>query len=182
MIAKMHLSICAAVKGFEGFYAVSVDGAVHSLGRPRRGAKPGQHATTPRTLKPVHNRDGYELVNLVDALGRMHQRSVHRVVAGAFCAQPPGASQVNHIDGHKTNNSAKNLEWVTLQENVAHAKSMGLMTGGGRCKLSGSEARAVRAMIKGGAVYADACERFGCGMSTVSRIVNGKGRYEMKEG
>lgn len=177
MIHKMHRQVCAAVEGFEGLYAVSVDGAVHSLGRPRRGTHPGQHATPPRTLRPVRNSHGYTIVNLVDAQGRMHQRLVHRVVAGAFCAQPLGASQVNHIDGHKPNNAARNLEWVTLQENVTHAKNLGLMKGGGRCKLSASEAREVWEMVRGGAVYADVCKRFGCSMGTVSRAVNGKGRY-----
>lgn len=48
--------------------------------------------------------------------------SVHRLVALYFV---PGRTEsrdtVNHIDGIRNNNYWKNLEWVTMQENIAHA-------------------------------------------------------------
>ena len=49
---------------------------------------------------------------------KIHQ--LHRLVALHFCENPNNKLQVNHIDGDKTNNKAKNLEWVTQSENLLH--------------------------------------------------------------
>ena len=48
---------------------------------------------------------------------------VHRLVAYAFLGPPPSeaASQVNHIDGNRSNNGIQNLEWVSHSENVRHS-------------------------------------------------------------
>lgn len=45
---------------------------------------------------------------------------VSRLVAAAFCDNPDPihANTVDHIDGNKENNTASNLRWMTLQENV----------------------------------------------------------------
>lgn len=53
--------------------------------------------------------------------GKSIVRQIHRVVAEAFMWPPPeGKTQVNHIDGDKTNNRLDNLEWVTRSENLLH--------------------------------------------------------------
>jgi hypothetical protein len=63
---------------------------------------------------------------------------VHRLVAELFIgAAPEGQNQVNHKDGDKTNNLTENLEWVDQQQNMNHAKSLGLIASGersGRCR------------------------------------------------
>jgi hypothetical protein len=46
--------------------------------------------------------------------------SIHRLVAMIFIPNPENKSQVNHIDGNRTNNNIKNLEWSTANENCFH--------------------------------------------------------------
>ena len=57
----------------------------------------------------------------VEILG--HKTLVHRLVAHAFLGPPPSkaASQVNHIDGNRSNNRKDNLEWVSHSENMRHS-------------------------------------------------------------
>ena len=54
---------------------------------------------------------------------------IHRLVASAFIENPKGKPYVNHIDGNKKNNEAKNLEWATGSENELHAYKTGLKKG-----------------------------------------------------
>ena len=44
--------------------------------------------------------------------------SIHRLVAEAFLPKPLGATEVDHIDGNKSNNRVENLRWVTHKENT----------------------------------------------------------------
>jgi hypothetical protein len=53
---------------------------------------------------------------------------IHRLVAKVFVPNPKNLKIVNHIDGNKKNNHAKNLEWCTQKHNIRHAWSIGLTT------------------------------------------------------
>lgn len=57
----------------------------------------------------------------------LKNKSVHRLVAGAFCENPDQKKQVNHKNGDKFDNCASNLEWVTNRENMDHAMKTGLI-------------------------------------------------------
>ena len=70
---------------------------------------------------------GYVEIVLTDAEGLPHYRLLHRIIAEAFCEKAEGQSEVNHINGRKTDNRAENLEWVTRAENLRHAYETGLM-------------------------------------------------------
>ena len=48
------------------------------------------------------------------------------MVAKYFCQNKHNYTEVNHIDGDKTNNHPQNLEWVTRSENLKHAYKLGL--------------------------------------------------------
>ena len=67
----------------------------------------------------------YLTVNLYDH-GKRKTVDVHRLVAMAFIENVENKKCVNHIDGNKTNNYVKNLEWCTYSENLIHAYKTGL--------------------------------------------------------
>lgn len=66
------------------------------------------------------DKNGYHVVSLC-MNGKAKNFRVHRLVAQAFIANPKSKPQVNHKDGQKLNNCAKNLEWVNNGENQKHA-------------------------------------------------------------
>ena len=73
-----------------------------------------------KVLSPFYNHKGYPKYTLRKD-GRQHRLFGHRIVAMAFIPNPDNLPQVNHKDFNKKNNSAKNLEWVTQDENLRHA-------------------------------------------------------------
>jgi hypothetical protein len=50
----------------------------------------------------------------------------HRLLAESFIPNPKCKSQVNHINGIKSDNRIENLEWVTQSENALHSFANGL--------------------------------------------------------
>lgn len=73
--------------------------------------------------RPGCNGCGY-LYLRVKPCGKLYK--VHRLVAMAFIPNPENKPQVNHIDGNKSNNHYKNLEWCSVKENIVHAWKTGL--------------------------------------------------------
>lgn len=74
-----------------------------------------------------HNNMGYRRVILYYD-GHKDRYFVHRLVAQEFCKGYDDILVVNHIDGNKQNDEAKNLECVTRSENDLHAYDHGLRT------------------------------------------------------
>lgn len=70
--------------------------------------------------------DGYLKVDLYSA-GIRSTKRVHRLVAEAFIPNPYNKPEINHKDGNKHNNNAKNLEWVNRSENMRHASANRLL-------------------------------------------------------
>jgi hypothetical protein len=77
---------------------------------------------------------GYVITTLCDD-GIWKNYLVHRLVALLFVDKPERHKeisfdelQVNHIDGDKLNNVWDNLEWVTGEENMKHAREHGLFS------------------------------------------------------
>ncbi|MEZ6841011.1 HNH endonuclease [Acinetobacter baumannii] len=79
-------------------------------------------------LKPNVNHKGYSRVTLKNG-GECKTLSLHRVVAHAFIENHLGKTQVNHINGIKSDNDVANLEWCTPRENIHHALKTGLNKG-----------------------------------------------------
>lgn len=109
------------VVGYEGLYQVSNTGKVQTVehhdrfGRLYRQVEMRQH----------RSRNGYQMLYL-KAGGHRRMVLVHRLVATAFIPNPDNLSDVNHIDGDKTNNDVSNLEWCTHSYNQCHAFAIGL--------------------------------------------------------
>lgn len=75
------------------------------------------------------DRHGYHRVFFRRVDGTRGNIGLHRLVAIAFIDNPEKKSDVNHKDANKSNNTIDNLEWMTRKENMAHAKSLNLLTG-----------------------------------------------------
>lgn len=110
-----------SVGGYEGLYEVSSEGNVRSL----FGWDGHRKVERKKILKPSMSTTGYWKVKLVKN-GIRKDHKIHRLVALAFLKKEEGKDVVNHKDGNKLNNSIKNLEWCTTQENANHALETGL--------------------------------------------------------
>jgi len=100
-----------------------------------------------RILRPSPNGQGYYHVSLIRD-GKQYTQRIHYLVAAAFLDRPKGiAVEINHKDGHKINNSSKNLEYVTCKQNHHHAAMLGLKACGIRiasAKLTWEDVQYIR--------------------------------------
>lgn len=137
------------IPGFEGRYQVSDLGRVKSLPFLQRyllrNGKEAYRRTRERIRIPQFNNSGYAMVHLY-LEDVAYPRLIHRLVAEAFVAGE-GAT-VNHKDGVKSNNTAKNLEWASYSENHLHAVAMGLNTQARRVVINGIEYPSVTQAVK----------------------------------
>ena len=104
------------IKGFEGLYQISSFGRVKSLIRETRNG----HCKKDKIINGRHDKKGY-IHYALRKNGKAYERKGHRLVAEAFILNINNKSQVNHIDGNKTNNNVYNLEWCTNSENQKHS-------------------------------------------------------------
>lgn len=81
----------------------------------------GEVKVNGKIAKPFMNNRGYKKVWLYTKDRKKTAKPIHRLVAEAFIDNPGNLPIVNHIDGDKTNNTVKNLEWVTHKENSQKA-------------------------------------------------------------
>lgn len=116
------------IKGYEGLYQVSNLGRVKSLKRViLRNNQHGKYFVEKeeKILKQFIQKKGYLRISLSQN-GESKFLQVHRLVAQAFINNPDNKETVNHINGIKTDNSVKNLEWCTNAENLQHSYMIGL--------------------------------------------------------
>lgn len=101
---------------YEGLYQISNFGNIRS-------------SYTNKLLKPSEDKFGYVRFSAIKDKKQKTLR-IHRLVALYFIPNKNNYSQINHIDGNKSNNHYTNLEWCTDSENKKHAYKIGLMTPG----------------------------------------------------
>ena len=112
------------IKGYEGYYQVSNAGRVRSLDRYVNSKFNNKILRKGSLMKLQKSHKGY-MVIILHKEGTIKTFQVHRLVATAFIPNPHNLPQVNHIDTDKTNNKPENLEWITNEDNMAHAISHG---------------------------------------------------------
>lgn len=154
------------VVGLNGKYSVSDDGQIRSNAKGK-------------ILKLNLHGHGYlqVCVKPEGRYGKAKVLKVHREVAKAFIPNESGKPTVNHIDGIKTNNDKKNLEWATYSEQMMHAISIGLkvMPKGEYAYSSKlSEYQVLDIFSRRCGTIRDIGNEFGVSHSTISRIRTGK--------
>lgn len=105
-------------------------------------------------------------------IGKKYFR-VHRLVAQHYIENPENKPFVNHKDGNKTNNAVSNLEWVTHQENMEHAKNFGLIKRAEENSMSilkTSQAEEICKLLQMGYRNIDIAKSLGVSSSSVSSI------------
>lgn len=146
------------ILGYDELYAVTEEGRVYSN-------------ITRKYLKPLLLKTGYLQVKLTK--NKKHKSlMVHRLVAEAFLGKG-GNLQVNHLNGIKTDNHFKNLEWCTAKQNTQHAINTGLNKeygeGNGNSKLTSKQVSEIR-NIKGKS-FTEIGKIFGISRTQVTNIV-----------
>lgn len=102
------------VVGYEGLYQISNYGNIVS----------SYCMDGHKSLKPSLNSHGYFSIILCKDKKKKNIR-IHKLVAEAFIGVRPLGYEINHKDTNKQNNHVSNLEYLTKNQNIAHAHSNG---------------------------------------------------------
>lgn len=115
------------IKGYEGYYQASNLGRIRSVDRYVKN-KNGYNKRRGLILSQSEDKDGYPCVVLCKNTNRK-TCIVHRLIAITFFDKDSSTLEVNHIDFNKKNNNINNLELITREENIIHAKINKRFTG-----------------------------------------------------
>jgi hypothetical protein len=140
------------IEGYEGLYKISNFGKVKSLSRYVKNNKiNSKKLIKERILSQTDNRNGYKYVSL-SRNGKAKHFYIHILVGCAFIKRGFNSTEINHINGDKSNNKDKNLEWVTRKQNINHAIKIGLINISGerhyKHKLTDQQALDIRKELK----------------------------------
>lgn len=112
----MEQEIWKDIEGYEGLYQISNMGRVKSL--PKLKKTPTTTFMTKEYIKSFSDCNGYLRVSLTKN-GINKHCFVHCLVAKAFLGNANGLT-VNHKDENKKNNRVKNLEYLSIGENIRY--------------------------------------------------------------
>ena len=163
-------------------YQASTEGRIRSVDRmiQRRCDKtPTPHQG--KVLKPTDNGNGYKAVNLRrEGDCRYRRYYIHHLVLETFVPEHDECqTDVNHLDGDKSNNRLDNLEWCTRSENNYHAYNTGLHVSGEshpQAKYSAELVSTIKSRHANGERVCDLSREYGIPYRYVSGILNGRKR------
>lgn len=89
--------------------------------------------------------------------------------------------QVNHIDGDKSNNKIRNLEYVTAKENVLHANKNGLIkrnygVNNTATKYTDRDIMHMRSAYKAGISKKSICEAYNGNYRYICDLISGRAK------
>jgi hypothetical protein len=128
-----------------------------------------------RLVAPAPNSLGYHTTDVWDPqtkrsltvrISRVLWEYVHGVI--------PDGYDVNHKNGNKSDNGSRNLELLTMADNIRHAHETGLWPSIIRSPLASQIVEA----LETGEPQRSIAKRFGIGMGTVSRVNQRRPGYE----
>lgn len=171
--------IWKSIPGYEGLYEVSNFGNVKRLARKRIISTGVSKPLSEKILKKFTGKFGYIHVNLYKNK-KLKQHRVHRLVMLAFTHMPNDKTNVNHIDGNKSNNNLSNLEWCSHKENTIHAYKIGLAKGrpgeqNSNNKLTTKQVLEIRTLYtQGNWTHRELAEKYSISRRHVGDIINRK--------
>lgn len=145
------------IKGYETMYEVSNTGKVRRKHKTNAG-------NAGSILKVITDKVGYQRVCLCKN-GKSIRYYVHRLVANAFVNG--SGTDVNHINGDKSDNCAINLEWCSHEENMRKAVDIGLIKSKGVYQIKNGEKIATYQSLT------EASKETGINKSNISKCCNG---------
>ena len=116
------------IPNYEGLYQASNMGRIRTVDGKRTYTKRhGDRIWQGRIMKPkgINEKTGHRVALWKD--GECKDYLVARLVGFTFLGIPKEVITINHKDGNRFNNNIKNLEWLTIGDNVRHAFDTGLM-------------------------------------------------------
>lgn len=152
-------------KSLKGIVECGDNYSVSTLGNVRNDK-------TGRVLKNNINPSGYCFV-VLSFKGKTKTHTVHKLVALSYITNQENKPQVNHKDGDKTNNSVRNLEWSTAQENIEHAFNNGL-SNNYLMKLDVKKVTAIKTKLAEGLSCNEVSALFEVPYSTIHGISSGR--------
>lgn len=170
--------LISTIKGYECCegYAIDIDANLWSC--KAHNFKSYCFESSWRINKTKNNRLGYPFV-ILSCFGKDVTVRIHRLISLAFIPNPNNFTDVNHINGIKTDNRIDNLEWVTHSYNCQHAIDNNLRNTarGEKIKhaiLTEDNVKQMFEMRKNGAIHKEIAYHFKIDISSVSRILNKK--------
>lgn len=149
---------------------------VSDLGRIRR-VSGGRWNKPGKILKAGDRGKGYLRV-MLRMNGKDRTAFVHCLVAEAFHGPRPSTNhEAAHLDGNKSNNGLKNIDWVTTQTNHEHKKLHGTVARGEKVGVSKLTEQSVREIREYDWKWGDnktLAEKYGVCICTISLIRNNK--------
>lgn len=115
------------IPGYEGLYQASTLGRIKKLSTflpdkngkrcHRKACVLKQNIWKPKSKLSTRRKTVYLYKD-----GVKNTAKVHRLIALTFIPNPENKPDINHKDGNGENNKVDNLEWVTKNENMWHAR------------------------------------------------------------